>query len=213
MDIEYIVIDDLIRDYIGDDNTLSLFKKYFPKGGYAIDVLKKFAELKYYSFTEDILWRLPYNEIPLHINNVNDSIFYLGNVIINGDVCISKPSFIKGDLIIKGSLTVRGTGHIATERVKANSISIYNSASIYGEIKANTITICLDEPDNFKLSIPEKTESLEDNYTLYGKVNANIINNNGGLLGGTYYVNEITNYGKIDGRLIFKEPKAFNKYI
>jgi len=208
MDIEYITIKNLTLNYVGDENIVNLFKKYFPKGGYAIDVLKKFAELRYYSFTQNLIWTLPFNEIPLHLNKVTNSTFYLGDVIVNSDVCITEPSFIKGDLIVKGNLTVCKAGYIVAKEVKANNISIYDSGGIYGDIRTNHIVICADKTNNLKLNISAKDdESSEIKYSLYGVVIANVINNRGGLLDGTYYINDIIGDREVNGNIVFKESR------
>ena len=208
---EFIVTEKWLAEMKACEDGLRAFKKHFPNGGEALEVLKRceelgYEELDYIDFGEWLVSHLPTIYPPLVLNTFVGNLFYPGDVHIKGDISTQAYLYSKGSLKVDGKLTVNEDGsiysykgcinadeidisryaHIRRAQIKANRISLRDSAHIFGNTKANVIKV--------------------NGGYLYGDVDADEIINDGGLIRGdvnTFTIENI-NGGKVDGKITYK---------
>lgn len=202
---EFIVTEKWLEEMKACEDGLQAFKQHFPNGGEALEVLKRCGELNYMDFGEWLVDHLPPIYPPLELNNLIGNLFYPNDVHIKGDVSTQEFFYIKGSLKVDGKLIVNKYGEASTNKdfinadeidlgeyaylysqIKANSISLRNSAHIFGNTKANVIKV--------------------NGGYLHGDVDADEIINDGGLIRGdvnTFTIENI-NGGRVKGKITYK---------
>ena len=202
---EFIVTEKWLEEMKACEDGLQAFKQHFPNGGEALEVLKRCGELNYMDFGEWLVDHLPPIYPPLELNNLIGNLFYPNDVHIKGDVSTQEFFYIKGSLKVDGKLIVNKYGEASTNKdfinadeidlgeyaylysqIKANSISLRNSAHIFGNTKANVIKV--------------------NGGYLHGDVDADEIINDGGLIRGdvnTFTIENI-NGGMVYGKITYK---------
>ena len=208
---EFIVTQEWLEEMGACRDGLQAFKKHFPNGGEALEVLKRceelgYEELDYIDFGEWLVDWLPPIYPPLVLNNLIGNLFYPGDVHIKGDVSTQDSLYSKGSLKVDGKLTVNGDGSIysAKDCVTADEIDISRYAHIRrAQIKANRISL----RDYARLSgdVIAKVVNLKGGY-ISGDVDADEIINDGGLIRGdvnTFTIENI-NGGRVKGKITYK---------
>ncbi|MBI0097212.1 MULTISPECIES: polymer-forming cytoskeletal protein [unclassified Snodgrassella] len=176
---------------------LQTFKKHFPNGGEALEILKQCEELDYRYFGEWLVDHLPPTYPPLVLNTLIDSLFYPNDIHIKGDVSIQKFIHIKGILKIDGKLTVNKQQSVLAAFVNADEIDVSGGADIHARIKANSISMsdyAFINGDTVANSI-----SLRDSVDILGNAKAKVINFKGGYIAGDVDADEIINDGGLIG--------------
>lgn len=239
---------------VSEDEVME-FKKHFPNGGTAIDVLNKYMSLadlrlfgwiltmlpsssfakgtdtsylineliqyKSYDVVMQLLAKLPFNETPLVVDNVNSCLFHDGDVYAKGDV---NPLIfdVKGHLKIDGNLTVKDiyTREFSAQKITANEINLLNHTKFYATcVKAKAVNLGIYsmisgdvEADTVKLNQSlvlnniTANEIINDNGHIWGHVNTKKIKNINGNIGGNVDADEIIN----DGGVIKGNVYTFN---
>ena len=194
---QFIITEKWLEDIRACEAGLRAFKKHFPNGGEALEVLKRCEELDYREFGEWLVDFLPLIYPPLVLNNLIGSLFYPNDVHIKGDISTQGLIYIKGSLEVDGKLTANRNGRVSTDCVNADEIDISGDACIYPNIKANSISMM-----GFTTIGGEVTA---DNINLSGhaeikrNVIAKVINLKSGFIGGDVDADEIINAGWIKG--------------
>ena len=182
---QIIVTEKWLEENGAYEDDIQDFRKYFPNGGEALEVLKWCGELNYIDFGEWLVDHLPPIYPPLELNTLIDSLFYLNDVHIKGDISIQGLIYIKGSLKVDGKLTVNRYGAVYSDKgcVNADEIDISGYAQICSDTKANSII-------------------MSDSANISGNTKAKIINFKGGYINGDVDANEIINDGGwIDGNV------------
>jgi len=217
---EFIVTQEWLEEMKACEDGLRAFKKHFPNGGEALEVLKRCEELDYTEFGEWLVDFLPLIYPPLVLNTSIGSLFYPNDVHIKGDISTQGLIYIKGSLKVDGKLTANRKGRVSTDFVNADEIDISGDAQIHPNIKANSISM-----RGFATIGGEVTA---DNINLSGwaeikrNVIAKVINFKGGFIGGDIDADEIINAdgwiegnvntikiqninsGRVDGKITYK---------
>lgn len=217
---EFIVTQGWLDDMGACEAGLQAFKKHFPNGGEALEILERCGELGYRGFGEWLVDHLPLTYPPLVLNTFVGNFFYPNNVHIKGDLSIQGFTYIKGGLKVDGKLTVNNQQSVLATfvnadeidasgeadihaRIKANSISMSDYAFIRGDIVTNSISLCdsVDILGNAKA----KVINFKGGY-ISGDVDADEIINDGGLIEGDVNTIKIQNLngGKVDGKITYK---------
>ena len=208
---EFIVTQEWLEEMGACRDGLQAFKKHFPNGGEALEVLKRceelgYEELDYIDFGEWLVDWLPPIYPPLELNNLIGSLFYPNDVHIKGDLSTQDSLYSKGSLKVDGKLTVNGDGSIYSDKgcINADEIDISRYAHIRrAQIKANRISL----RDYARLSgdVIAKVVNLKGGY-ISGDIDADEIINDGGLIRGdvnTFTIENI-NGGRVKGKITYK---------
>ena len=170
---------------------LQAFKKDFPNGGEALEVLKRCEELDYRYFGEWLVDHLPPIYPPLVLSTFVGNLFYPNDVHIKGDVSTQGCIYIKGSLKVDGKLTGNKLHSILAAFVNADEIDISGGADIQARINANSIIMsdcAFIIGDTVANSI-----SLRDSAQILGNAEAKVINLKDGYIGGDVDADEIIN--------------------
>lgn len=184
---------------------LQTFKKHFPNGGEALEILKQCEELDYIDFGGWLLDHLPPIYPPLELNTFVGNLFYPNDVHIKGDVSIQGFIHIKGILKIDGKLTVKKYGSVYSDKdcVTADEIDLSGYVYIHARIKANRI----DMRGEAIISGDTKAKVVNlDGGRIYGNVDADELYNDGGYISQNAKADKATliNGGNIGGNIAFK---------
>ena len=188
---EFIVTQEWLEEMKACKGWLRAFKKYFPNGGEALEVLKRCEELDYTDFGEWLVDRLPPIYPPLVLNTFVGNLFYPNDVHIKGDVSTQGCIYIKGSLKVDGKLTGNKLHSILAAFVNADKIDISGGADIQARINANSIIMsdcAFIIGDTVANSI-----SLRDSAQILGNAEAKVINLKDGYIGGDVDADEIIN--------------------
>ena len=219
---EFIVTQEWIEEMKACEDGLRAFKKHFPNGGEALEVLKRCGELNYSGFSRWLVNHLPPTYPPLEFNTFVGNLFYPGDVHIKGDLSIQELIYIKGSLKVDGKLTFNkygvarsGKGCVNADEIdlseyarissntKANSISMSNCAFISRDTVANSISL-RDSAEIIK-NVIAKVINFKGGF-ITGDVDADEIINDGGLIRGdvnTFTIENI-NGGRVKGKITYK---------
>ena len=201
---EFVVTQGWLKEMKACKDGLQAFKKYFPNGGEALEVLKRCKELGYRKFELWLVDRLPPTYPPLELNTLIDSLFYPGDVHIKGDlfypgdvnikddISIRGLIYIKGSLKVDGKLTVNKNYEVYADFVNVDEIDISEDAYIHARINANSLSMSGDAI--ISGSTKAKVVKL-DGGRIYGNVDADELYNNGGFIRGNVDADEIINDG------------------
>ena len=183
---EFIVTAKWLEENGAYEDDIQDFKKYFPNGGEALEVLKRCEELDYRDFGEWLVDHLPPIYPPLELNNLIGDLFYPNDVHIKGDVSTQEVIRIKGSLKVDGKLTINKLQRVFATFVNADEIDIGGYAWIRGTVIAKVI--------NFKGG------------SITGDVDADEIINDGGTIWGNVNTIKIQNIngGKVYGKITYK---------
>ena len=184
---EFIITREWLEEMGALESGLQNFKKHFPNGGEALEVLKRCEELNL-GLGSWLVDFLPPIYPPLELNDLIGDLFYPNDVHIKGDLSTQGLIYIKGNLKVDGKLTVNKYGNIYSDKgcVNADEIYISGDASIHHtQIKANSIII-------------------SGYAVIVGDTKAKVINFKGGHINGDVDANEIIN----DGGLIVGDVKT-----
>ena len=208
---EFIVTQEWLEEMKACKDGLQAFKKHFPNGGEALEVLKRceelgYEELDYIDFGEWLVSHLPTIYPPLVLNTFVGNLFYPGDVHIKGDISTQAYLYSKGSLKVDGKLTVNEDGSIYSDKgcINADEIDISRYARIRrAQIKANRISL----RDYARLGgdVIAKVVNLKGGY-ISGDVDADEIINDGGLIRGdvnTFTIENI-NGGRVKGKISYK---------
>lgn len=224
---EFIITRGWLKKMKACEDGLRAFKKHFPNGGEALEVLKRCGELCYFGFGEWLVDHLPPIYPPLVLSTFVGNLFYPNDVHIKGDISIQEFMYIKGSLKIDGKLTVNKYGDVYAGFVNADEICLNETAQIYSNTKAKSLVvndravisgdIVADNINiNYFAKIFGNTKAKVVNFDggyIMGDVDADVIINDGGLI--TENVNVIriknTNGGRVDGKKTYKSPRSINK--
>jgi len=219
---EFIVTEKWLEKNGARKDELQAFKKDFPNGGEALEVLKRCGELDYRYFGGWLVDHLPPIYTPLVLNTFVGNLFYPGDVHIKGDISTQGVICIKGNLKVDGKLTVNKYGVVYLDKgcvnadeidiseharissnTKANSISMRGFATIAEEVTADNINLSGDA-EIFK-NVIAKVINFKGGFIL-GNVDANEIINDGGLINGNVNTVKIENIngGKVAGKITYK---------
>ena len=219
---QFIVTEKWLEKNGASKDELQAFRKDFPNGGKALEVLKRCGELNYMYFGEWLVDHLPPIYTPLVLNNLIGSLFYPNDVHIKGDLSTQGRIYIKGSLKVDGKLTANKYGMIYSDKncinagevdisenayicsnVKANSIIINGRIDIQGNVSANSISLCNSAQI---LGNAEAKVINSKNSRIRGSVDADEIINDGGLIDGnvnTFTIENI-NGGEVAGKITYK---------
>jgi len=212
---ELIITRDIVEKYenkfIENDDrkfVIYTFNEVFPHGAKVTDIPKLIPELDddYPYFAEWLLKELPFNEVPLELDTLQDGLFYNGNVHLKSHAHIPNTSLIKGELIINGKLSARDSTYLYALHINAYEIDIADDVEIYAQIKTNSINI-----RDVALIFGNTTAKVINfkGGSIRGNVDADEIINDGGLIwGGDVYTHNINiiNGGIVDGFIFYKSP-------
>ena len=226
---QFIVTEKWLEKKKACEDGLRAFKKYFPNGGEALEVLKRCGELCYFGFGEWLVNHLPPIYPPLELNTFVGNLFYPNDVHIKGDIPIQEFMYIKGSLKIDGKLTVNKYGDVYADFVNADEICLNETAQIYSNTKAKTKALVVNDravisgdivADNININYfakifgntKAKVVNFDGGYIM-GDVDADVIINAGGLITGNVNVIRIknTNGGRVDGKRAYKNPRSITK--
>lgn len=182
---EFIVTQKWLEENGAYEDDIQDFRKYFPNGGEALEVLKWCGELDYIYFGEWLVDWLPPTYPPLVLNNLIGNLFYPNDVHIKGDVS-TQECCIRGSFKVDGKLTINKLQRVFAAFVDANEIDISGYAHIRGDVIAKVI--------NFKGGY------------INGDVDANEIINDGGEIWGNVntFTIESINGGWVAGKITYK---------
>ena len=224
---EFIVTEKWLEEMKACEDGLRAFKKHFPNGGEALEVLKRceelgYEELDYRYFGEWLVDCLPPIYPPLELNNLIGNLFYPNDVHIKGDVSTQGCIYIKGSLKVDGKLTANENCEVYADFVNADEIDISGDTYIPARIKANSII--MSDGAFISGDTVANRINLRDAATIFGNTKAKIINFKGGYIGrnvdvdadeiindgGTIWGNVKTikikkiNGGTVDGKITYK---------
>ena len=190
---EFIVAAKWLEEMKACEDGLQAFKKHFPNGGEALEVLKRCVELGYTEFGEWLVDHLPPVYPPLELSTFVGNLFYPGDVHIKGDISTQGIIYIKGSLKVDRKLTVNKYGIVYSYKncVNADEIDISEYARISSNTKANSISMsncAFISRDTVANSI-----SLRDSAEIIKNVIAKVINFKGGFILGDVDADEIIN--------------------
>ena len=219
---QFIITEKWLEDIRACKAGLRAFKKHFPNGGEALEVLKRCGELDYTEFGEWLVDSLPLTYPPLVLNNLIGNLFYPGDIHIKGDLFTQGRIYIKGSLKVGGKLTVNKYGMIYTDKncINAGEINLSENAYIYPNIKANSIrmrgfttiggevtadNINLSGHAEIKRNVIAKVINLKGGF-IGGNVDADEIINDGGIIKRNVNTIKIQNIngGRVDGKITYK---------
>lgn len=182
---EFIVTQKWLEENGAYEDDIQDFRKYFPNGGEALEVLKWCGELDYIYFGEWLVDHLPPTYPPLVLNNLIGNLFYPNDVHIKG-VVSTQECCIRGSFKVDGKLTINKLQRVFAAFVDANEIDISGYAYIRGAVIAKVI--------NFKGGY------------ITGDVDANEIINDGGEIWGNVKTIKIENIngGWVAGKITYK---------
>jgi len=179
---------------------LRAFKKYFPNGGEALEVLKRceelgYEELDYIYFGEWLVEWLPPIYPPLVLNTFVGNLFYPNDVHIKGDMSTQGRIYIKGSLKVDGKLTVDIFGEVYSDKGCVNADEIYISGDTYirARIKANSII--MSGRTDIQSNVVANSISLRGSAEIFGHTKAKVINFKDGQIWGNVDADEIINDG------------------
>lgn len=222
---EFIVTEKWLKERKACKDGLQAFKKHFPNGGEALEVLKRCGELDYTDFGEWLVDHLPPIYPPLVLNTFVGNIFYPNDVHIKGDLSTQGCIYIKGSLKVDGKLTVNKYGIVysykncvnadeidiseyarISSNTKANSISMSNCAFIIGDTVANSISL-RDSVEIIK-NVIAKVINFKGGFIL-GDVDADEIINDDGWIKGNVNTIKIDNIngGEVAGKITYKRSE------
>ena len=183
---QFIVTQKWLEEMGACRDGLRAFKKHFPNGGEALEVLKRCEELGYRDFGEWLVDHLPPIYPPLVLSTFVDDLFYPNDVHIKGDVSTQEVIRIKGSLKVDGKLTINKLQRVFATFVNADEMDIGGYAWIRGTVIAKVI--------NFKGG------------SITGDVDADEIINDGGAIWGNVNTIKIDNIngGKVYGKITYK---------
>ena len=207
MENELIITREIVEEYY-DDDIIFEFNIMFPDGAKISEIPKLIPELDddYPYFAEWLLKELPFNEVPLELDTLQDGLFYNGNVHLKSHTHIPNTSLIKGELIINGKLSARDSTYIYALHINAYEIDIADNAGIDAQIKTNFIS--LRDYAELGGDVIAKVINIKGG-RIGGNVDADEIINDGGLIwGGDVYTHNINNIngGKVFGGIFYKSP-------
>ena len=224
---QFIITQEWLEEMGACEAWLRAFKKHFPNGGEALEVLKRCGELCYFGSGGWLVDHLPPIYPPLELNTFAGTLFYPNDVHIKGDISIQEFMYIKGSLKIDGKLTVNKYGDVYADFVNADEICLNETAQIYSNTKAKSLVvndravisgdIVADNINiNYFAEIFGNTKAKVVNFDggyIMGDVDADVIINHGGLITGNVNVIRIknTNGGRVDGNRTYKNPRSINK--
>lgn len=202
---------DVLNKFMSIDNLrfiewiLSMTPSFpFAKGTNASYLIDELAQYKRYYTVIQLLDKLPFNETPLVVDNVNNYLFYDGDVYVKGNVNPQR-IYVKGNLKIDGKLTVkdRQVDELRAQQISASEINLFNHAKIYAQIKAKIVNlkVCSMISGNVEADTVKLNHSL-----ILSNVDANEIINDGGYIWGDVNTIKIQNLngGKVDGKITYK---------
>ena len=194
---EFIVTQEWIEKVGAYKDELQAFRKYFPNGGEALEVLERCVELSYGGFAKWLVDHLPPIYPPLELNTLIDSLFYPNDVHIKGDVSIQGFIHIKGSLKVDGKLTVNKYGEVYSGKdcVNADEIDLSGYAWIHSDTKANSIIMSYCA--GIHGCVIADNINLSDIAEILGITKAKVINFKGGFITGDVDADEIINDGGI----------------
>ena len=190
---QFIVTEKWLEENGARKDELQAFKKHFPNGREALEVLKRCGELDYRYFGGWLVDHLPPIYPPLELNTFVGNLFYPNDVHIKGDLSTQGVNRIKGNLKVDGKLTVNKYGVVYLDKgcVNADEIDISGYAQIYSDTKANSIIMsdyAVINGDTVANSI-----SLRDSVEIRGNTKAKIVNLDDGCINGNVDADEIIN--------------------
>jgi len=190
---QFIVTEEWLEKNGARKDELQAFKKDFPNGGEALEILKRCGELDYRYFGGWLVDHLPPIYPPLVLNTFVGNLFYPGDVHIKGDLSIQELIYIKGSLKVDGKLTFNKYGVARSGKgcVNADEIDLSGYAQIYSDTKANSIIMsdyAVINGDTVANSI-----SLRDSVEIRGNTKAKIVNLDSGCINGNVDADEIIN--------------------
>ena len=199
---EFIVTEKWLKENGARKDELQAFRKDFPNGGEALEVLKRCGELDYIDFGEWLVDCLPPTYPPLVLNTSIGSLFYPNDVHIKGDMSTQGCIYIKGSLKVDGKLTVNKYGMIYSHKncINAGEINLSENAYICSDIKANSII--MNGRIDLQGCVVANTISLRDSAQILGNAEAKVINSKNSRIRGSVDADEIINDGGlIDGNV------------
>jgi len=190
----------------------------FPKGFDipTLELVNKLIELKQYGIAKNLTSRLPFNENSLELDNLNNSLFYNGDVYVKGNVNNPLAIFIQGNLKVNGKFLSLNTGDaddipiIDARRISAHQLNAINSNIYCRSVEANIIYL-----RNSSITGNIKTNLIDimDDSIIWGKIEAGskVFNDNSRIYGNVYTENIVSvNDGEINGEIItFKQYPKF----
>ncbi|PIT62960.1 hypothetical protein BHC47_11360 [Snodgrassella alvi] len=220
---EFIVTQEWLEEMGACVDELQAFEKYFPNGGEALEVLERCVELNDIYFGTWLISLLPLTYPPLELNTFVGNLLYPGDVHIKGDISTQGVIRIKGNLKVDGKLTVNKHLDVCSAKgcVNADEIYISGEASIYAQVKANSIIMsdhALIGGDTVANSIRLRSALIFGNTEakvinvkgsqIRGFVDADEIINDGGLIYGDVNTIKIENIngGIVDGYIFYESP-------
>ena len=220
---QFIITEKWLEEMKAYEDDIQAFKKDFPNGGEALEVLKRCEELDYRYFGEWLVDHLPPIYPPLEFNTFVGNLFYPGDVHIKGDVFTQRFIYIKGSLKVDGKLTVNKQQSILAAFVNADEIDISGEADIHARINANSIimsdyVLIIGDTVANSISLRDSAEILGNaeakvinskNSRICGSVDADEIINDGGLIDGSVNTIKIENIngGKVYGKITYKRSE------
>lgn len=209
---------DVLNKFMSMDNLrfiewiLSMTPSFpFAKGTNASYLIDELAQYKRYYTVKQLLDKLHFNETKLVVDNVNNYLFYDGDVYVKGDV---NPLIfdVKGHLEINGNLTVKDkwVEELSAQKISANEINLLNHAKVYAHVKAKTVNleVCSMISGNVEADTVKLNQSLvlnnvtadeiiNNNSHIWGHINTKKIKNINGNIGGNVDADEIINDGGV----------------
>ena len=170
----------------------------FTKGTNATYLINELIRHECYDTLTELLSKLPFNEKPKTVNNVNERVFYDGDVHVKGDAN-PKTVDVKGHFKIDGDLNIKN-GDLGAKQVSANTVNLSNNTKIHAQVDAKVVNLkifCTISGD-----VKANTVNL-DQSLIFGNVDANeIINNSGNIIGNVNAAKiKIIKGGRIEGNI------------
>lgn len=114
---------------------LKIFDKFYLNQSVDVfELMTTCQELQDINFVKWLYSKIPYDSQPiLYLDKLDSSLFYLGDVIVEGDATISDFVAIKGNLRVKKTLTVNKKGGILLKkysRIITNNLLMTNHSFI-----------------------------------------------------------------------------------
>ena len=197
---EFIVTQGWLDDMGACEAGLQAFKKHFPNGGEALEVLKRCEEINHIGYARWLVEYLPLTYPSLEFNTFVGNLLYPGDVHIKGDLSIQELTYIKEGLKIDGKLTVNNQQSVLAAFVNADDIDVSGESDIHARIKANSIS--MSDYAFIRGAIVANSISLRDFVEILGTVKAKVVNLKGGYISDDVDADEIINDGGlIDGNV------------
>lgn len=210
---------DVLNKYMSMDNIrfiewiLSMTPPFpFAKGTNALNLINQLVQCKRFYTVMQLLDKLPFNEKKLVVDNVNNYLFYDGDLYVKGDV---NPLIfdVKGHLEINGNLTVKDkwVEELSAQKISANEINLLNHTKVYAtcvKAKAVNLEVCSMISGNIEADTVKLNQSLvlnnvtadeiiNNNSHIWGHINTKKIKNINGNIGGNVDADEIINDGGV----------------